>query len=421
MSCRAARVAFSIAAALIALDSATAHADPRAADFSPELEPWNGLGYLVQTATEARVSLKADGDTDLAALAPGDLVVAVQPAALPAPEQLRAFIEAGGLLVLATEGPRHAATLAALGLTRHAPPTGFDTTSSLTAPRAPEPTDVRAGGAASFLFFRANALALNHPEALGVSPEARAVVEPILSFPGAPDRHAVVEVRLGLGVAVVVSDASAFINDMLRVHYGNKQFAANALRYLCDREPCEGRLVTGADRLHGDFDATQANPVARTIRDHIARVNRIAGDLSRTVAEPPLAWPLAALLATCLIPTALSLRARRRAALTSADPPAVPDGPPPPLERALGLSRRRGSAEFGPAALELASAALAGLRGREAEALPPIVADAAARLANDKARLESRGAQGVSAERFERMQGDAETLNAHANRRRPRR
>jgi hypothetical protein len=49
------------------------------------------------------------------------------------------------------------------------------------------------------------------------------------------------------------------------------------------------------------------------------------------------------------------------------------------------------------------------------------VADAAARLANDKARLESRGAQGVSAERFERMQGDAETLNAHAHRRRTRR
>lgn len=401
----------------------TARADDvRSADFAPDLMPWNGLGYLVQTASEARVDLTASGDVDLAELSPGDLVIAVQPAALPAPDHLKAFIEAGGLFVLATEGPRHSATLQALGLARHAPPTGFATTAALASPRRPEPVDVRAGGATSFLFFRAGSLHVNHPEALEIMTPSSAV--PVLAFPDATDRHLVVEVRLGLGLAIVVSDASTLINDMLRVHYGNKQFAANLMRYLCDREPCKGRLVTAFDRFHGVFDPTRAHPVARTVRDHIDRVNRMTGEFSRAVADPALAWPLVAILALSLIPTAFSLRARRHAALLAADPPAIPDGPPPPVERALGLARRRGSAEFGPTALALATTALARLRARREDAQPPtIVAAAAARLASDKASLEARGAQGVSAERFERMHSDAETLLAHilASRSRPRR
>jgi hypothetical protein len=411
-----------LAVGIAALAGDVGRAEPRAPDFSPELEPWNGLGYLVRTAEEANVALTASGDLDLGDLRPGDLVVAVQPAALPEPAQLMAFIEAGGMLVLATEGPRHTATLEALGLTRHAPPTGFATTSTLTAPRRPEPTDVRAGGAAGFLFFRANALALNHPEALEIKAMPDTVAEPALSFPETPDRHVVVEVRLGLGVAVVISDASALVNDMQRIHYGNKQFAANLMRYLCNREPCSGRLLTGFDRLHGRFDQTRTDPTTSSIRDNIERINRIAAELSRAVAEPPLAWPIAAILGLSLLPTALALRARQRAARLAVDPPALGDGFAPPVVEALGLSRRRGSAEFGPAAQRLVATALASLqRRRDRSPLPQLVEDAAARLSSDRARLEGLGPQGISAERFERMHGDAETILAHVNRSRHRR
>jgi hypothetical protein len=394
---------------------------PRTVDFGPDLPAWNGLGYLVETAREARVELTASGDIDLATAAPGDLLVAIQPASLPAPDQLTAFIAAGGLLVLATEGPRHADTLAALGLSRVPPPPGFDTEASLPTAAAQErpPTDARGArprAAGPFLFFRADALALNHPDALIAAPGAP--VAPILSFPGAPDRHVVVEVRLGLGLAIVVADASSLVNDMLRIHYGNKQFAATLLRYPCEREPCRARLVTGVDRLYGTFDAS--HPVSRTLREHLARVNRITRDLSAEVASPGLVWPLLGLLAVGLLASARALGVRLRSTRSSDDPPAPAPGPPPPLATALGVARRRGSAEFGPLALALASTALERL-GRCRTPPTPLVADAASRLAADRAALTARGPMGISAERFERMHGDADTVLSHALRSRTRR
>ncbi len=398
-------------------------------DFAGSAESWNGVGYLIETAREARVTLKPAGTIDLATFFPGDLLVAVQPALRAPPADVRRFVEAGGHLVVATEGAAAAPLLRVFGLEIVESPTipaSADGPGVMTVP-APQGTGARPGAGtrdvASFLFFNVTDLTVNYPSALRVI-DGRA--RSVLPFPNSPDLHLVVEVRLGQGSALFVADASIFINLMQRRHYGNKQFAANVLRFYCDREPCAATLLTDGGAIDGMFNEELARfgPWQRDVAATVASIDRQVPIVSQEIFGD--VWlPLALLLALALLgPLRFIARRARQHRIANerrvSHPPATT--PAPPLELALGFAAHRGEAEFGPLALSLAELALA-RHHRHAplsQTPPPIVASAIDRLTRDAEMLRARDGQGISAETFVRIRGDVETvIDAHRPRRAP--
>jgi len=372
-------------------------------DFGIQPDVWNGVGYLIDTAKEARVVLKPVSELDLGELEPGDLILAIQPEHLPAPDELVRFVSAGGYLILAAEGPAYSEVFEAFGVRTGVVP--VETEALVPTPIAA--TSQRAGKrlAESFLFFNVDEIHTNFPEFLQViGRSARGV----LAWPNGA-QYLVVEVRVGAGAALIVSDASVFINQMLRQHYGNKQFAANALRYFCEREPCTAWFVGGDGGVSGHFDEDMARfgPLQRAIRAFVERVNEAVPKVLPLGNDSP--WLLAFLLLG-VIPLCLRLAMTSRGPRVSASSLAQTA---PPVEMAHAFAARRGAADFGTLALALAEfavseAARGGNRNRQRP--PPIVAGALARLESDAHRLRERNAAGVSSEFFVRVQGDVEAV-----------
>ena len=58
-----------------------------------------------------------------------------------------------------------------------------------------------------------------------------------------PGQAFAIEVRRGRGYALFLSDSSILINDMQQHAYGDKQLAANILRYYCEADECEAAVV----------------------------------------------------------------------------------------------------------------------------------------------------------------------------------
>ncbi len=381
-----------------------AYASP---DFGADREAWNGVGYLVDTAEEARVTLTPSTRLDLATAKPGDLVVLVAPRSFGDPVELVRFVSSGGFLIAAIEGEEYAPLAAAFGtsLRRWS---GDEPLDSVPTPR----TATHSAGERSpesFLFFNVDSLKTNYPDLLEVPLGARP--RPVLGFPSGG--HLVVEARIGAGAALIISDASMLLNLMLRRHYGNKQFAANAFRYFCQREPCAGALVTAEGKVEGRFDEELARlgPLQRDIRRFVDDVDAAIPEVLPRLGQE--AWPLGLLgLFLATAPTWRRIARRRRG--VSARVPGPPGEllPSPPLEQALAFAARRGAADFGGLALGVIDHALSEARRARlaADAGGPIVTGALGRLMADGDRLRARHSPGVSSEQFVRIQGDAEAI-----------
>jgi hypothetical protein len=376
-------------------------------DFGADRDAWNGVGYLIDTALEARVDLAVVERLDLATASPGDLVVMVAPDTFGDPTELVRFVASGGFLIAAFEGESFAPLARAFGVTL----LSRDDEPALGVVETPR-TATHAAGERSpeaFLFFNVDVLKTNHPDAFAFAEVPG--LRPVLSFPDG--KHLVVEARIGAGAALLIADGSVLLNQMLRRHYGNKQFAANAFRYFCQREPCGGVLVTSEGSVEGRFDEDLARlgPLQRDIRRFIDRVDEAIPTVLPGLGAD--AWPLG--LLGLILATAPTWRrvARRRRGVT-AQVPGPPHAllPSPPLEQALALAARRGAADFGALALGVIEHALA--EARRARLSPgsggPIVAGAMARLTADAERLRTRHSPGVSSEQFVRIQGDAEAI-----------
>ncbi len=261
-----------------------------AEDYDPESNDWNGLRILVDTAAEAHVALEVLDDLDWSHVDPDDVLVFVYPHHRVDPDELRAFVADGGRAVVFDDFGRSADALAAFGMTRTAPPSrmahAIDGNPALPVwePRAQH-----------FLFFSIagkRRIVANHPAALKVASPA----EPILTWPGGKaalvaeardDRHD--------GAVLAVADASILINQMMLEH-GNKQFAANCLRYYCRREPCHATLVLPWATLHGHYLSHHTSLLDR------ASLQRLAGKLNAALAAPPHAVdPLASTLLAAFV------------------------------------------------------------------------------------------------------------------------
>lgn len=387
------------------------------ADYSLDPEAWNGIGYLMTTADEAHVRLEIEPSLDLDTLEPDDAVVLVYPTTELPVADLLAFVDSGGYLVVADDHGTSRPLLDAVGiaLDPRGPTTHGKTFEDLDGLPILKPSGEH------FLFFNIEEVVANYPAVLRT---AARDTRPILSFDGGRE-HLIVEAPRGSGALLAIADPSIFLNEMQRRFYGNKQLAANVLRFYCQREPCRARLLLPGGQLTGHYDARKhrLGTLPRDLEEAIAALDEALAEASLTMAEPPWAWGIAGLAALLALVLALRAIARFRRPVPVPFPAGdAHPGEAPALGEARGLVLQRVEADFAGMAQTLGDQgedlvaiydleALArdggGLAPRDRQAL----ADAMLRVRAEAVSLRSRQPPVVSAERFLRLHADVELLS----------
>jgi len=402
---------------LVAMLTLAFTAGAHARDYDLDPERWNGLGYLVTTADEARVTLTTDNALDLAALEPDDVLVLLYPTGPLPIDDLLAFVESGGYLIVADDQGTSKALLEKVGIRRRdSGPAGH-----LAFWDQQEGFPILRPAGTHFLFYNVTQVVANYPAALTI-PVPAPNLKPILSFEGGRE-HFAVEAELGGGKLLAIADPSIFLNDMLRRFYGDKQFAANAMRLYCQREPCAAALVRPGATFSGHFDSERARlgGIPKEIQARVDELNKALGFFSGEVAEPPYAVAIAAAIVAFLMLLAARVRGRERVAVMGLLPSVPSQFSSPALDDARGLVAQRGEADFSHLALTLGEFALD--RGRHAgldDLLPSRDAShdqsreqvraALLRVQAETASLRSRQPPIWSADRFLRLHDDVQVI-----------
>ncbi len=290
--------------------------DATGVDFDPDRPGWNALRYLRTTAEEAEVKLQVRRTLDFASLRGDEILVVVAPTVVlgtDGRQQLLAFVRAGGRLIIADDFRAGASWMEPFGLALHDRPGA--------APGLVEgrPGLLRFPGAAlgGVLGYQVHELVLNHPAA--ITSQAAANTEPA----GAATRHErgtiarhvhgryedgvrsfLSEVQLGRGRVLALADSSVLIDGMLRTFHGNKQFAANLMRWGCFRgEPCQVALLPNLAQVSGVFrPAPDLRPSGRPPGALQALAAALDG-LAAALRTPAARWLGGALtLAALLLP-----------------------------------------------------------------------------------------------------------------------
>jgi hypothetical protein len=140
---------------------------------------------------------------------------------------------------------------------------------------------------------------LNHPGALRVLPvaSADAVVWGHFREPG---RAWLVELKVGAGRILALSDPSALINDVLDKSPANRQFAANVMRFYCFvGRACRVTLVPRLWQVTGQFTPRTVEPASAPWRASLEQTAAGLRALAAAVAAPQASglWALVVLLA----------------------------------------------------------------------------------------------------------------------------
>lgn len=284
-------------------------------DFDPKLADWNGLAYLGETASEAEVGVQVESTLDWSKLRGEEILVVVAPLVALGPgdaDSLRRFVEAGGRVVLADDFREGDSWLSPFAIRRVAEP-GSAPEYGEDLPQFPAFPGQDVG---SFLGFQVDRVVLNHPAALLVEPlpSRRGELQPTRVALGRyldGVRCWLVEVRQGRGRLLALADPSVLIDAMLRAYHGDKQFAANLLRWGCYAgETCKVRLYANLQRMQGTF-VPPAGEGGRSggLLDAVERgLQQLAAWMRRREAVP-LGWALT--LLALVVPAVLASRLPR--------------------------------------------------------------------------------------------------------------
>lgn len=306
-------------------------------DYSLDAEAWNGVGYLVATAAEAKVELEPTPTLDLGRLRSGNVLVWLAPPADMPVDALLAFVRDGGYLIVADDSGAADGLLAELGIQRSpgAPSSHAEWYQGADGVPLLRPTQEH------FLFFNVEQVAANYPSVL------RGVGTPVLTFSDPADAL-VMERRIGLGAVLAIADPSVFLNEMLRRFYGNKQFAANALRLYCDMPTCRARLLGPRTHVTGVYRSGvgRLGRLPALIDEAASLLNQLFAAVDRRLAERPLNALLVwgGLLCFAIV---VSLRLRRRRRRRAQPTLGVAGQAASPVrQEAMGLVLGRGDADF---------------------------------------------------------------------------
>ncbi len=388
--------------ALILLGALTQ--DAKAEDYTEHAESWNGLGYLKQTALEAKVNLSLADEVDWDRVKPDQNLLILYPQeALPIQEILK-FVSDGGDLVIADDFGKSDALLEALGIKKVRP--ALEVHQSFYDGNTAFPT--LTPSRESFLFYNVESITANHPMAF--TGEAK----PILSFD--ENQHLIMEKSIGSGRVLLIADPSLLLNDMLRRIYGNKQFAANILRVFCDNEPCAVTAISPT-AIHSGHYRSRSSPISRMaiLFDEAGmHIDVLLKELDALLKTWPgqgvLLWGL--FFASFLGVATILATGRVR-----------PKGPPkdqaprlsPQAIQALGLAGAHAEADFGIYAKHLVNEVDYALLGSGPTGIRRVeegaeVHDALLRFQKERSSLSSIAPPVIGAERFLRLYHDAQTI-----------
>ncbi len=292
-------------------------------DFGPDVTDWNGLSYLRTTAAEASVDLVVRDRLDWAEVDEHQVLVLIAPKIPldgPSREQLMAFVGAGGRLVVADDFRAGDSWVRPFGIhfsDRPGPAGSHDADRRylpiLDSLEEPELAN-RLPPLNRFLGFEVPHVVLNHPAAM-----IRASSAPdgwTLQVRGAyldGVRAWLIEARAAAGRMLAIADSSVFINGMLTRYRGNKQFAANVLRYYCyEGRPCRVILLPNLEQVSGIFRAKGGGDVPGLrddgdLRGLFGRILDRMAEIARSPFMLPLWWIL--VLVGLAVPILLAARA----------------------------------------------------------------------------------------------------------------
>lgn len=412
--------------ALLVLAAAPA---ARAGTYDPSGGGWDSLGYLRETAREAKVDLQVVEELNLNRLRPRDVLLWIYPPPSIPDGALERFVADGGHLIVADDVGSSDALLGRFGIKKLAanswrPPQGAGTGLHTVKPTREH-----------FLFFNVREVVTNAP--VGFDPGD---ATPLLSFPApvapvnhpeaAPPRPAlVVEARRGRGALLAVGDPSIFVDAMLRRFYGDKQFAANVMRLYCGRAPCRVSLLLPWTRVRGTYRSSGGplGALGALIDAAAERLDHGAEQAERAAARTPWSWALALALAGLLgLAVPLTTARGRRHAVEPLGALAPPDAPPSVRElRAFTAARHE--ADFRDLAATLvAEVDRLGARGRLGALQGPDAtrsvdqsplgraARARLRIQREAASLAAPGAPPMGSQRFQRLHGDVALVTRFA-------
>lgn len=316
-----------------------------AEDYDPQSPDWNGLSNLLATASKAQVQVTPGQELDWSAVSEREVLLLVSPSRPPTAtdrQQLDAYLQAGGRLIVADDFREGGQWLLGTGLRLEAPPAAdpvqqpsgwqgnpvWPQVSLADQAAAPRPSWVGQRQRYAPHDFLAHNLSqpivLNHPASVvATRPAHSAVWGPWGKGWLAPEGSGwLAEAQVQGGRVLVLADPSALLNTMLGRFHDNRQFAANLLRYYCvESRPCQIRLLTGGFQTKGEFTPqhAQRTPGLRAGLEQLADWLAAITDL----AKGP--WVQPALLLSLL--AWLGLPVWRRARLAA---PLLPPEPTPP-------------------------------------------------------------------------------------------
>jgi hypothetical protein len=250
------------ALALLCVLVARANAAPNAElpDYDPHSQAWNGMASFVGLAEGMGFEVDAVSELEWDKLTANDILFLVYPLTRVDPARLRAFVQAGGNVVIADDFGEGKEAMAALDLVRAevvSPRTSKYYEGHVFAPIAMAHGDHPIGD-------DVGEVVTNHPAALTHVQGATTVI-------GFDDGAVVVAGERGTGKFVAISDPSIFINRMQQFR-GNVQLAANTLRWL-DRGHRSRKVVLlrGDVPMYGDpqpfIDDPRGGKVGRSVAD----------------------------------------------------------------------------------------------------------------------------------------------------------
>lgn len=269
---RTARAAFLVA--LLVATSAGAR------DYDPQSKDWAGSSYLLDTAEEARVELRIVEELDWSALSPDEILLLISPERPVDDASAAAFLEDGGHVIVADDFGRADALLDRAGI--HKVP-GMPRHDAFLQDHPAFPLFTPEGE--HFLFFNISVagsrIAANHPTAFELGEGAR----PILRYGGGA--AFIAEATVGRGALLAIADGSLFINEMLHQH-GDKQLAANVLRYYCTGPRCVVTVVLPWAAATGRYEgrgAGASGTLDGLFRESVEVIDAFVGRASRSAGE----------------------------------------------------------------------------------------------------------------------------------------
>lgn len=287
---------------------------PASAELAVDGHDWNDLSQWAASLRAQGAVVDAVDTLDLSTLAQHDGLALIDPPPLGEAAGLRRFVQEGGRLLIAVEGPRDDDLMRRFEMRVTAAPADAERLGG-------HPALLIAWAEAAGLFDGVRAVVTNHPGAFSAHPR----LKPLARIGQAPFAY---QLGLGTGEVLLLADSSLFINGMLQAG-DNARLGLNIGDWLSRGGSGPVRIVGPSSRLIGAYGARPV-PV-----DGVRSLNRALAQIGDHPEPSP--WIVYTLLGLLLAAGAIYAVAVFPGAEPSDSGPSAPSRAPEMVERLAGM------------------------------------------------------------------------------------